>query len=109
MSEPTITGVFGAGASQTETTITIAKADLPGLTASASNTAESLLAGIILKAKSSLTKAAFDADVDQSLYIENGYASFTVRGEANDSYRVDQLSINFAKLDSGATLDPDDY
>lgn len=109
MAELTITDVFGAGASQTATTITIAKADLTGLTASSSNTAESLLAGIILKAKESLTQTAFDANTDQSIYIETGFASFTNRGTNNDSYRVDQLTINLAKLDSGATLDPDDY
>ncbi|MBD2568368.1 hypothetical protein [Anabaena lutea] len=109
MAEPTITQVFGSGASQTATTVTITKADLPGLTASPSNTAESLLAAIILFAKSFLTQTAFDANTDQSIYIETGFASFTNRGTNNDSYRVDQLTINLAKIDSGSTLDPDDY
>ncbi|MBD2692640.1 hypothetical protein [Anabaena catenula] len=109
MAVPTIAEVFGSGASQTATTITIAKADLPGLTASSSNTAESLLVGIILAAQAFLTQAAFGANIDQSTYIESGFPSFTNRGTNNDSYRVDQLTISLAKLDSGATLDPDDY
>ncbi|WP_414530808.1 hypothetical protein [Nodularia chucula] len=109
MAASTITQVFGPGASQTATTITIAKADLPGLTPGANNTPESLLAGIALKAQSGLPRSSFDTNTDQSIYIENGFASFITRGPDNDSYRVDQLTINLAKPDSGATLDPDDY
>jgi hypothetical protein len=109
MAEPTLTQVFGAGATQDATTITILKADLPGLTASANNRAESLLTAILLKAQAGLSKTAFDADLDQSIYIESGFPTFSFRGVNNDSYRTDQLTINLAKLDTSGTLDPDDY
>lgn len=109
MAEPTLVQVFGASATQDSTTLTITKSDLTGLTASGSNSAESLLAAIILKAQSYLTQTNFDSNTDQSIYIAAGFSSFTTRGVDNDSYRVDQLTLNLAKLDSGATLDPDDY
>jgi len=109
MAEPTLTTVFGAGASQTSTTITITKADLPGLTAAANNTPESLLTAILLKAQTSLSKDNFDSNTDQSIYIDTGYPTFTFRGTANDSYRVDQLTVNLARLDAASTIDPDNY
>lgn len=109
MTEPTLTAVFGPGATQTATTITIAKADLPGLTASATNRAESLLAGILLKAKTALLQTTFETEIDQSVYIAVGYPTFTFRGTNNDSYRVDQLTVSLAKLDTAGTIDPDDY
>ncbi|WGV23366.1 hypothetical protein [Halotia branconii] len=109
MAEPTLTAVFGANATQTSTTITISKADLPGLTASANNTAESLLVGLVLLAKQSLSQTNFDANLNQSIYVDNGFPTFTFRGTNNDSYRVDQLTINLAKPDTAGTIDPDDY
>ncbi|YAF95169.1 MAG: hypothetical protein AB3A66_21735 [Nodularia sp. CChRGM 3473] len=111
MAEPTIIQVFGTNAIQDANTITISKSDLTsvGLTAAANNNAEALFAAIMLKAKTHLTQANFDANIDQSIIIENGFSSFTNRGVNNDSYRTDQLTVTLAKLDSGSTLDPDDY
>lgn len=109
MAEPTLTQVFGAGATQTATTITIVKADLPGLTASATNRAESLIVGILLKAKAGLAKTTFETELDQSVYIESGFPGFSFRGTNNDSYRVDQLTVNLSKLDTAGIIDPDDY
>ena len=109
MAELTLVEVFGAGATQDSSSITIQKAALPRLTASASNSAESLLTGILLMAQTNLSQTNFDANVDQSIYVAPGYAGFTNRGINNDPYRVDQLVINLAKLDTGSTLDPDDY
>lgn len=109
MAEPTLQQVFGTNAVQDATTITITKADLTGLTAGANNSAESLLAAINLKAKAYLTQTNFDANIDQSIVIENGFSSFTIRGTNNDSYRLDQITISLAKLDTASTLDPDDY
>lgn len=108
MAEPTLIEIFGTSAIQTETTITIAKADLVGLTASNDNSAESLLAAILVKAKPILSRASFDANLDQSLYIETGFSSFTNRGEGVQ-YRLDQLTVNLAKIDNSATIDPDEY
>ncbi|BAT56384.1 hypothetical protein NOS3756_53890 [Nostoc sp. NIES-3756] len=109
MAEPLLTTVFGAGATQTSTTITINKADLPGLTAAANNKAESLFVGLMLRAQIGLSKTNFDADLDQSIYIDQGFPNFTFRGTNNDSYRVDQLTVNLAKPDTNGTIDPDDY
>lgn len=109
MAEPTLQEVFGAGALQTATTLTILKSDLTGLTASATNRADALFAAILFKGQMSMTKALFDADTDKSIYIASGFSSFITRGTTNTSYRVDQITINLAKIDSGATLSPNDY
>ncbi len=107
MPEPTLQQIFGSNATQDATTITLNKSDL-GITAS-SATGEAILAGVILKAEAYLTQANFDANTDQSIYISDGFSSFTTRGTNNTSYRVDQRTINLAKIDSGATLDPNNY
>ncbi|MBN3924001.1 hypothetical protein [Nostoc sp. NMS4] len=109
MAEPTLTDVFGASATQTATTITITKADLSGLTPTSNNTPESLLTAIVLKAKTGLDKTTFDTNLDQSIYIDLGFPGFVFRGTNNDSYRVDQLTVNLAKPDTQSTIDPDDY
>lgn len=109
MAEPSLTSVFGAEATQNATTITINKADLTGLTASANNTAEALVVALLLRFKNVLSKTAFDADTDQSIYVENGFPNFAFRGTNNTQYRVDQLTVNFAKLDTANVIDPDDY
>ncbi len=109
MAEPTLQQVFGASASQSGTTLTITKADLTGLTASSVNTAEGLLAAILIKAQAYLTQANFDANIDQSIVIAGGYSSFTTRGTNNTAYRNDQLTVTLAKPDTSSTLDPDDY
>ena len=113
MAEPTITQVFGAGATQTATTISINKSDLAaiGLTPSATNTAESLLAAIVIFAKGYLTQSKFEANTDQSITIEPGFDSIISRDDGAGnliSYRQTQFNINLHKLDAG-TLDPDDY
>jgi hypothetical protein len=107
MAEPTLQEIFGANASQTSTTITIAKADLPGLTATADNRAEQLLTAINLKAKATLTQANFDANPDQSIVISQGFPSISYRG--TDPFRQDTLEIKLNKPDTSATIDPDDY
>ena len=109
MAEPTFESVFGASAIQDLGSITIAKSDLPGLTASASNTAESLVVAILLKLQSALSQSNFDTNLDQSIYIDNGFPNFAFRGPENSQYRVDQLTVNFAKADTGGAIDPDDY
>jgi hypothetical protein len=109
MSEPTLQQIFGANATQDATTITITKADLPGLTASSTNRAESLLTAILLKAQNGLPQSTFDTNIDQSIYVASGFPGFAFRGTNNDSYRVDQLTINLAKADTSGTIDPDDY
>lgn len=109
MAEPLLTDVLGPGATQTATTITIVKADLPRLTPNANNTPESLLTGILLRAKEGLSRTTFDTNLDQSVYVELGFPQFAFRGANNDGYRVDQLTINLAKPDITGVIDPDDY
>lgn len=113
MAEPTLTAVFGSGASQTATTITLDKSDLAavGLTASASNTAEALLAAIIAKAQMALTQAAFDANLDQSVVVADGFNSIVSRNDGNGNFtphRQKQFNVNFHSADS-STFDPDNY
>ncbi len=112
MAEPTLVQVFGAGATQSATTITILKADLAavGLTASASNSAESLLGAIVLNAKTYLTQANFDANINQSITILPGFNSIVQRPDGASGfveYRQFQWNFNAHKLDNAA-LDPDD-
>lgn len=107
MAEPTLQEVFGASATQDATTITITKADLTGLTASSSNTAESLLAAILNKAKSYLTEANFDANTDQSVTIVSNADTLITRGTTQ--YRQSSMTVEFSKVDVASTFDPDDY
>lgn len=111
MPEPSLTEVFGTGASQSATTITIAKADLAStdLIASPTNSAESLLVAILLKAKNFLTEAAFEANTDQSLYVAPGFKSTTIRGTNNTQYITDQLTVTLAKIDPQTPINPNDY
>ncbi|MGB3422697.1 MAG: hypothetical protein WBA52_20140 [Dolichospermum sp.] len=110
MPKPTLIEVFGTNATQTATSFTISKNDLisVGLTASATNSAEALLAAIILKAKAYLTEANFEANIDQATTIGTGFKSTTVRGN-NTQYITDQLTVTLAKIDPLSPLDPDDY
>lgn len=110
MAEPTLTGVFGAGATQTATHITIAKADLD-LTASATNRAEQLLAGIVKRAGTTLTPTAFGADLDVSVNVSPGYDSLITRsvGGTTAQYYQSQVVINFAKPQASAGITPNDY
>lgn len=113
MAEPTITQVFGAGAAQTATSITIQKADLAstGLTASGTNTAESLLTAIVLKAREHLTPTNFESNTDQSITIEPGFNSIIQRVNSSGGlteYRQFQYQFNAHTLDN-SVIDPDDF
>lgn len=109
MPEPTLQEIFGAGAAQDLTTITISKASLTGLTATADNRAESLLVGILLKAKSFLTPEAFDLNADQSVSIEESFESLINRRINEEQYRQKVLSVNLHKAEPTSVIDPDDY
>jgi hypothetical protein len=109
MAEPTLLEVFGAGATQTATELRISKADLTtvGLTASGTNTPESLLAAIIALAQLRLTELAFDANIDQSITITNGTDALISRN--GKTYRQTNKTVEFYKVDNVGTFDPDDY
>lgn len=77
MAEPTLTSVFGDGATQDGTILTVAKADL-SITASATNTAESLFVGTFLKAAETLNPSAQAANPDIQITIDkDSSASFS--------------------------------
>ena len=111
MAEPTLTSVFGTNVTQDATTLTISKADLSvtGLTASANNTAESLLIAIMLKFKMALTDEARDANIDQSVAVVDGFSpSITTRNDA--IYLRNTISVEIDRVLTGAdTIDPDNY
>lgn len=106
--EPTVEDIFGAGTTQTATTISIPKANLPGLTVLAANTGEQLAAGLALRMEQGLTQTNFDSNINQNIYVSRGSNFTTFRGENNANYTVRQLVFNFAELDEG-DIDPDKY
>lgn len=109
MAEPSLTQVFGPGATQTATTLTIAKADwvAVGLTPRADNSPESLLVAAMLFAGLHLTEANLNSNPDQSLSITDGGEFLTQRN--NQRYRQKTKSLNMQKLDDDSGIDPDDY
>ena len=118
MAEPTITQIFGTGATRLTNGATTPSSGLfipdsvlqaAGLATPSTANAEGHFVAIALNAKTYLTQVNFDANIDQSLVIADGFSSFTVRGTNNTSYRQDQLTIYLSKIDAGATLDPDNY
>jgi hypothetical protein len=110
MAEPTLQDIFGAGATQTATTITILKADLP-MTAIAVNTGERVFAAIAKKASTVLTTTTFATNVDQSINAQTGFDSIVYRtfNNVQASYLNTQLTFNFAKPQTTAGITPDDY
>ncbi|AFY54384.1 hypothetical protein Riv7116_1843 [Rivularia sp. PCC 7116] len=109
MAEPVLTEIFGANAIQDANSLTIDKNDLVaiGLTPSATNTAESLLAAIIAIAQQTLTAVRQDTHPEQSVVIEDSLESLVTRGD--QVYRQLTKTISFEKPDSQSAFDPDDY
>ncbi|WP_227789276.1 MULTISPECIES: hypothetical protein [unclassified Nodularia (in: cyanobacteria)] len=116
--EKTVVEVFGTGAARLASGATTPESGLfipdsaledAGLATPATATAEGHLAAILVGAQSTLTQAGYDANIDQSLYLLPGFTSFVSRGVDNDSYRVDQITVSLAKLDTGSTIDPGAY
>lgn len=108
MAEPTLTEVFGAGATQTATTLTITKANLTSLIASANNRAEELLVAILLNAAINLTDAQRQADVtNRNVTIAAGLPSFVTSNQLQ--FRRDILNVLLYKADSGSNIVPGDY
>lgn len=109
MAEPTLQQVFGNGATQTATTITILKSDLTavGLTASATNKAESLFVALILKAKQYLNSINQENNVDIQVTIEDSFPSIISRNNRN--YRQSTYNLNLQKVEPTAVINPNDY
>lgn len=107
MAEPTLQQVFGTGATQDSSVLTIYKSDLTNLTASSDNSAESLLAAIILKAQTQLNDTNQANNLDQSISIDTGIGSITTRN--NQNYREYSLGVTLSKLDTQSSIDPNDF
>jgi hypothetical protein len=114
MAEPTLTDIFGTGALQDATTLTIQKSALQavGLTVSANNKAEALLSAILKLAAVTLTSDSRDNNIDQSILVDTGNTpSFTTRtsGTTTNTYIRDTITVELDKLYSSTGIDPDDY
>ncbi|MBH8577961.1 hypothetical protein I8752_34375 [Nostocaceae cyanobacterium CENA369] len=114
--EPTLTQIFGTGTTRLASGATTPSSGLfipdtalqaAGLATPSAASAEGHFVALALNAKSYLTQTNFDANTDQSLLMADGYASFTTRGTTN--YRVDQITLSLAKIDTSGTIDPDSY
>jgi hypothetical protein len=101
MADPTIQDVFGAGATQTATT----------LTASATNGGEAVAMGIVLKLQTTLTTAARDADLDRSLAVERSFDQIVTRtvGTTTNDYYQSGFTVTAQKLNAAGAIDADDY
>jgi hypothetical protein len=110
MAEPTLQEIFGAGATQTATTITILKADLD-MTATATNRGEQCFAAIVKKGGVNLTAANFATNANQSITIAPGFDSLAYRtiGTTQETLLQTQLTLNFAKVQPTSGVTPDDY
>lgn len=110
MAEPTLTQVFGSGASQDANTITIQKTALAtvGLTANSNNTAESLMVSIVLLAASYLNETNQTANPDIQVTIaDSGFPQIVNRN--SNQYRQITYNVNLQTVDTGFTIDPDNY
>ncbi len=109
MAEPQLTDVFGPGATQTTTTFSIAKADLAavGLSASATNSAESLVVAILLLAQKYLNDDNQAINPDIQVTIAQSFDSLVTRN--NTTYRQRSYSIEMQKVDTSAAINPNDY
>ena len=108
MTVPSLTDVFGPGATQTVETFTIVKSDMPTLTASAANNGQELWVGILLHAIKKLNPAGRTADPD--IKIELTYTGQTVYPGANGvNDRQDSYTVVLHKDVPQAAVDADDY
>lgn len=110
MAEATLQEIFGTGATQTSTTITILKADLP-MTAIATNKGETVLAAIIKKNLTTLSQTVFDADPAKSISLVQGFDSLIYRtnGTVQETLLQVPITINFAQTQASGTINPDNY
>lgn len=111
MAEPTLTQVFGANATQSASTLTISKTDLAtvGLTASSSNTAESLIVALILLAGTYLkttNQTSINTDIQVTI-DDSGFPQLVSRNSVQ--WRQITYNVNMQTLDTGFTIDPDNY
>lgn len=107
MAQPTLEQVFGVGTSQTFNELIIPKQNFEnrGLTASEENTAESMLAAIILQAANYLTEGNQEQDPDIQITLEREDDSIITREDAQ--YRQYTYIVNLRKEEVDSSIDPD--
>jgi hypothetical protein len=104
---PSLTDVFGPGASQTATTVTVAKTDFPTLTPTSDNNGQELFVGIILQAIKKLNPTARGTDPD--IKIEITYTGQAVYPGPDKNDRQDSYTIVLHKDVPQEMVDADDY
>lgn len=111
MAEPTLQQVFGANALQTATELVIAKSDLAalGLTPSATNTAESLMVGILLLAGQYLKEENQDTTNPDIQVTITQSATPSIISRNNATYRQVTFDVNLQIVDTTSAIDPDNY
>jgi hypothetical protein len=113
MAEPTLQDLYGASATQSGSQLTIAKADLTGLTASVNNTAESLLVALLLKWESELTTENQATNASQSVTVVRGTSTLTTEYDtttnAATQFKEIPFTITLRKPYVDTGIDPDDY
>lgn len=110
MAEPTLVAVLGANATQNATDIVIKKADLTstGFVATASNTAESILVALIMRAANELSETNRSTDtVNRNLTLT--YAGQDTVNQAGTQYRRDVWSAVAYKTTPVVVVNPGDY
>lgn len=110
MSEPLLTDVFGAGAVQDVSTVTVQKSALSavGLTPGAANTAESILLSIIMIASNSLTES--NRLTDSVLRnVSVSYSGQDLVEGSGSNFRRDAWTVLAYKDTPIVAVDPDDY
>jgi len=107
MAEPTIGEVFGSGSTQTLDSLVISKSDLVGLTAQATNTAESMFVSLLLKAMAYLNADIQQTNPDIQVTIETGFQSIIERN--GTSYRQRSLNIYLETPESNNEIDPNQF
>lgn len=109
MAEPTLEQVFGDGAAQDASTLTISKTALAtvGLTPDAANTAESLLAALLRVAMNQLTNTNLQLNPDQHCAIQN--ANSTVWESPYGTRLRHNLLVSFDSSFSNPGIVPDNY
>ncbi|MDS3861025.1 hypothetical protein RIF25_09410 [Thermosynechococcaceae cyanobacterium BACA0444] len=100
---PSLTQLFGTGATQTETSITIQKDQLPGLTATANNSAEGIAVAILKR-----WSLGQDNSADSELAVRIQPPSVAQRGGVTKTlYRY--LIDLYAPYTGPTEPDPDDF
>jgi hypothetical protein len=104
MAEKLLTDLF-PDATETATSITLTKTSL-GLTL-ATTTADRFLVAVITKSEPVMTETNFQEEPEQNTYISEGFNSFITRNGSQVIVR--QKTLNLARIDEAATINPEDY